>query len=145
MQGEALLSLNTLTERKSRFVLITKLQRKLAEETSRAVIERLVCFPSEVRQTLTLDNGTENARHEDIAEVIGTKCYFARPYASAIRGTNENTNGLIRWYLPKRTNFSIITEGRGSSYSVLLNNRPRKCLDYKTPIEVVSSFVALQG
>lgn len=145
MQGEALLSLNTLTERKSRFVLIAKLQRKTAEETSRAVIERLVCFPPEARQTLTLDNGTENTRHEDIAEAIGTKCYFARPYASAIRGTNENTNGLIRWYLPKRTNFSIITEGGGSSYSVLLNNRPRKCLDYKTPIEVVSSFVALQG
>ena len=88
-------ALNTLVERKSRLVLITLLQRKTALETSIAVIEKLGNLPSTARQTLTMDNGTENVRHEVITKTIGTKCYFARPYASWQRGTNENINGLI--------------------------------------------------
>ncbi|MBT9151528.1 MAG: hypothetical protein DDT40_01724 [candidate division WS2 bacterium] len=95
---------------------------------------------------MTLDNGTENAGHEKITETIGTKCYFARPYASWQRGTNENANGLIRWYLPKGTDFSIITDEELTRIESLINQRPRKCLGYKTPLEVASSHgVALQG
>ena len=139
-------ALNTLVERKSRFVFITRLQRKTAEETTAAVIERLGSLPEKARQTLTLDNGTENAAHEKITEAIATKCYFARPYASWQRGTNENANGLIRWYLPKGTDFGKITDEELTRIESLINNRPRKCLGYKTPLEVASSFgVALNG
>jgi IS30 family transposase len=92
-----------------------------------------------------MDNGTENTRHEDITKAIGTKCYFAKPYASWQIGTNENINGLIRWYLPKGTDFSIITDKEVAHIESLINNRPKKCFGYKTPIEVASSFVALHG
>lgn len=151
-EGDSLVSrksaeaLNTLVERKSRFVFITRLQRKTADNTSAAVIERLASLPEKARRTLTLDNGTENAGHENITESVATKCYFARPYASWQRGTNENTNGLIRWYLPKGTDFSKITDEELTHVESLINQRPRKCLGYKTPLEVASSYgVALHG
>jgi len=151
-EGDSLVSrksaeaLNTLVERKSRLVFITRLQRKTAEETIAAVIERLGRLPEKARRTLTLDNGTENAGHEKITEAVATKCYFASPYASWQRGTNENANGLIRWYLPKGTDFSKITDEELSRIESFINQRPRKCLGYKTPLEVVSSYgVALQG
>lgn len=151
-EGDSLVSrksaeaLNTLVERKSRFVFITRLQRKTAEKTSAAVINRLGSLPKKARRTLTLDNGTENAGHKKINEAVETKCYFARPYASWQRGTNENANGLIRWYLPKGTDFSKITDEELTRIESLINQRPRKCLGYKTPLEVALPYgVALQG
>ena len=71
--------------------------KKTAEETSAAIISRLESLTFYTRQTLTMDNGTENAKHEDITKSLGTKCYFAHPYHSWEHGTNKNTNGLIRW------------------------------------------------
>ena len=151
-EGDSLVSrksmeaLNTLVERKSRLVFITRLDRKTAEKTSAAVIERLGRLPEKARQTLTLDNGTENAAHERITEAVATKCYFARPYASWQRGTNENANGLIRWYLPKGTDFGKITDEELTRIESLINQRPRKCLGYKTQLEVALSHgVALHG
>lgn len=144
-EGDSLISrkskaaLNTLVERKSRLVLITKLSRKSADETNRAVIDRLKRLPAKERQTLTLDNGTENAKHEQLTAKLGIRCFFARPYASWERGTNENANGLIRWYLPKGTDFRTITPEQIARVEHLLNNRPRKCLGYKTPLEVAAS------
>lgn len=144
-EGNSLISrkskvaLNTLVERKSRLVLITKLSRKSADETNRAVINRLKKLPARGRQTLTLDNGTENAKHEQLSAKLGIKCYFARPYASWERGSNENANGLIRWYLPKGTDFCRITPEQIARVEHLLNSRPRKCLGYKTPLEVAAS------
>jgi IS30 family transposase len=144
-EGDSLISrkskaaLNTLVERKSRLVLITKLLRKSADETNRAVIDRLKKLPAKGRQTLTLDNGTENAKHELLSIKLGIRCYFARPYASWERGTNENINGLIRWYLPKGTDFRTITPEQIARIEYLLNSRPRKCLGYKTPLEVAAS------
>jgi IS30 family transposase len=144
-EGDSLISrkskvaLNTLVERKTRLVLITKLPRKSAAETNRAVIGRLKKLPAKGRQTLTLDNGTENAKHEALSAKLGIRCYFARPYASWERGTNENTNGLIRWYLPKGTDFRTITSEQIARIEYLLNSRPRKCLGYKTPAEVAAS------
>ncbi len=129
-------ALNTLIERKSRYALLTKLSQKSAELTSRAVIQKLRNLPLKSRRTLTLDNGTENSRHEDITRSLGTKCYFADPYASWQRGSNENLNGLVRWYFPKRTDFNIISEKQVARVETLLNNRPRKCLGYKTPAEI---------
>jgi IS30 family transposase len=149
-EGDSLVSrkskaaLNSLVERKSRLVLITKLQRKSAAETNRAVIDRLKKLSAKGRQTLTLDNGTENAKHETITARLGIKCYFAHPYASWERGTNENINGLIRWYLPKGTDFSKIAPELIARIEYLLNSRPRKCLGYKTPVEVAASSVALR-
>lgn len=144
-EGDSLISrkskaaLNTLVERKSRLVLITKLSRKSADETNRAVIDRLKKLPAKGRQTLTLDNGTENAKHEQLSAKLGIRCYFARPYASWERGSNENANGLIRWYLPKGTDFRRITPEQIARVEHLLNSRPRKCLGYKTPLEVAAS------
>jgi IS30 family transposase len=144
-EGDSLISrkskaaLNTLVERKSRLVLITKLSRKSADETNQAVIDRLKKLPAKGRQTLTLDNGTENAKHETLSARLGIKCYFARPYASWERGTNENANGLIRWYLPKGTDFRKITSEQIARIEYLLNSRPRKCLGYRTPTEVAAS------
>jgi IS30 family transposase len=149
-EGDSLISrkskaaLNTLTERKSRLVLITKLPRRGATETNKAISNRLKKLPARGRQTLTLDNGTENAKHEQLSVKLGIKCYFAHPYASWERGTNENINGLIRWYLPKGTDFSKITPEQIARIEYLLNSRPRKCLGYKTPLEVAASSVALR-
>ncbi len=92
-----------------------------------------------------MDNGTENAGHEDITAHTGMNCYFARPYASWQRGTNEHINGLVRRYLPKRTDFSKITAVQIARIEWLINNRPMKCLGFKTPIEVASVAVALGG
>ena len=110
-----------------------------------AVIDRLGPLPEGLRCTITLDNGTENAQHETITAEIGIKCFFAHPSASWEKGTNEHINGLVRWYLPKGTDFSKITEEQIVQIEALINNRPRKCLRFKTPLEVASSGVALRG
>ena len=137
-------ALNSLTERKSRLIMITRINRKGAKETLDAVISRLGALPHKFRRTLTLDNGTENAKHEIITKGIGIKCYFAHSYASWERGTNENANGLVRWYFPKGTDFAKITDEQIATVENLLNNRPRKCLGFRTPIEVAASAVALR-
>jgi len=141
---KSLVALNSLVERKSRLLLLTRIRRKSAELTADAVILRLQELPERVRRTLTLDNGTENAQHEAITEAIGIQCYFADPYASWQRGTNESVNGLVRRYFPKGTDFSKITDKQVAMVESLINNRPRKCLAYKTPLEVASAFVALR-
>jgi len=137
--------LNSLTERKSRVLFLTKLERKVAAETKRALVERLGRLPAELRKTITLDNGTENTLHEEITAEIGAKCYFAKPYASWQRGTNEQTNGMVRWYLPKGTDFRNITEEQVAEVESRINNRPRKCLKYRTPLEVFNRVVALRS
>jgi len=86
--------------------------------------------------TITSDNGKEFAEHVDIAKALQADFYFAHPYASWERGLNENTNGLIRQYFPKGSDFSSLTETLSVSVSDKLNHRPRKCLDFKTPYEV---------
>ena len=149
-EGDSLVSrksafaLNSLTERKSKLILITRMKRKGSEETRDAVISRLEILPRKFRRTMTLDNGTENTKHEIITEEIGIKCYFAHPYASWERGTNENANGLVRWYFPKGTDFAKITDEQVAYVESLLNNRPRKCLGFRTPLEAAASFVALR-
>ena len=139
---KSLVILNTLVERTSRFTCITRLPNKSAEQTSDAVIRRLQGLPEEARRSLTLDNGTENTRHESITNTTGMPCFFARPYASWQRGTNENTNGLIRWYLTKGTDFGTIAEEQIAEVEYKINNRPRKCLGYRTPLEVAEVIMA---
>lgn len=151
-EGDSLVSrksryaLNSLVERKSRLLMLTKLHARTAEATYEAVTERLGGLPTKAIRTMTFDNGTENAMHEKITSDIGIKCFFAHPYSSWERGTNEHVNGLIRRYLPKGTDFSIITKKQIAKIEYLINSRPRKCLRFKTPIEVAASHgVALRG
>ena len=147
-EGDSLVSrksaaaLNSLVERKSRYTMLSRLNQKTAEQTRNAVVGRLAPLPPKARRTLTLDNGTENARHEEITKTIGAKCFFARPYASWQRGTIESVNGLVRRYFPKGTDFGKITDGQVAWVESRINNRPRKCLGYKTPAEVAAVALA---
>lgn len=136
-------ALHSITERKTRFLRLSKLERKTAAETNKAIIRALKTLPPKARRTLTLDNGTENAAHEELTAKLGTKCYFAHPYAAWQRGSNEQINGLVRRYLPKGTDFSKIDKDQIKKIERLINNRPRKCLGFKTPLEVARSIVAL--
>lgn len=137
--------LNTLVERKTGFVFITKIKNKTMAETNRAVASRLSPVPNNLRKTLTLDNGAENSGHQELNKAINISCYFAHPYHSWERGTNENTNGLIRWYLPKGTDFAKISDGEIKRTEYSLNTRPRKRLGWRTPLEVFNESVALRG
>jgi IS30 family transposase len=134
--------LNTLVERKSGLVLISKILNKKMVETTNAVINRLKDIPC---KTLTLDNGSENFGYEKIQKELQISCYFAHPYCSGERGTNENTNGLIRHYFPKGTDFATIGEETIQAVERALNNRPRKRLGWKTPLEVFNESGALIG
>ena len=133
--------LNTLVERTSGLALISKLSDGKSESTKRVVVRRLKRIPRSLRRSITWDNGFENARHEEMAKALGTICYFAHPYHSWERGTNENTNGLIRWYLPKGTDFAKIPNRVVKFIEHQLNTRPRKRLNWKTPSEVFNSIV----
>ena len=133
--------LNTLVERKTGLVLISKIQNKTMKETSDTVINRLKNIPC---KTLTLDNGTENFGYEEIQNELKISCYFAHPYCSGERGTNENTNGLIRYYFPKGIDFATISNEAIGAVETILNNRPRKRLGWKTPLEAFNDSVALQ-
>ena len=136
--------LDVKVERKSRKLLLNKLKRKTAEAVRIVVITSLKSFPSHLRRSLTYDNGSEHAEHEKINKALGTRSYFCHPYSSWERGTNENTNGLIRRFLPKKTDFSKVSVKQIKRIEFLLNNRPRKCLNYKTPAEVFLRCGALK-
>lgn len=129
-------ALNTLVERKTGLVLITRIKNGTAQETLKAVTGRLSMLPKSRRLTLTVDNGSENSCTEEIEKALNIDCFNAHPYASYERGTNENTNGLIRWYLPKGTDFANITDEEIGVIEFALNTRPRKRLGWKTPLQV---------
>lgn len=133
--------LNTLVERTSGLVCISKIKNGSGKETARAVIRRLQRIPRNLRRTLTLDNGFENAGHQEIAYQTGAVVYFAHPYHSWERGTNENTNGLIRWYLPKKIDFATIPVEAVAEIEYRLNSRPRKRLKWRTPLEVFNTYL----
>lgn len=125
----------TLTDRKSRFALLGKVEQRRADLVTEMVVQLLRPFQDKAK-TMTGDNGKEFANHEQIAGALGLDFYFAHPYASWERGANENMNGLVRQYLPKKTDFTNV-EGADLNWIMdRLNLRPRKCLDYRTPFEV---------
>lgn len=135
--------INTLVERKTGLVFITKLDDRTSASTTRSVIKRFALLPSNKRRTLTLDRGSENSDWQTLEQRIGVRCFFANPYHSWERGTNENTNGLIRDYFPKKTDFTTIPDEMIAQVEYLLNTRPRKRLGWRTPLEVMSG--ALEG
>ena len=124
----------TAIDRKSRYCLLHKLSGKTAEEVKVSVIEILKPYSL---HTITSDNGTEFTEHKDIASQLNIDYYFANPYASYERGSIENLNGLVRQYIPKGTDFSDIKIADIERIENKLNNRPRKILDFLTPIEYI--------
>ena len=122
-------------ERKSKLTRLRNLATKAAAEMKDKTIEVLRPLAAKVH-TITLDNGKEFCEHEQIAAELQTRIYFAHPYASWERGLNENTNGLVRQYFPKKYDFARITDQELQQVEDRLNNRPRKTLGYRTPNEV---------
>jgi IS30 family transposase len=127
----------TATERKSRFTLLRKVSHKTSMEVGDALIELLRPYPV---LTITCDNGKEFVEHQRISHALKAQVYFAHPNSAWERGTNENTNGLIRQYFPKGSDFSGITELDVDLVMHRLNNRPRKCLGALSPIEVMLKY-----
>lgn len=126
----------THVERKSRYLLAAKLANKKAESLTIQSTRAFWRIPKKMRQTLTVDNGKEFSRFKELENKTGLTVYFADPYAAWQRGTNENTNGLLRQYFPKGTDFRKITEEDLAFVVKKLNYRPRKCLNYQSPHEV---------
>jgi len=126
----------TLVERKSGFVQIGKLKNRTKQELNQRTI-KLIRNPGTYYDTITADNGTEFHGYKEIEKKTGIVFYFTTPYHSWERGTSENTNGLIRQYLPKRTSMAKINQHHCSYIANQLNSRPRKRLGYKTPVEVI--------
>lgn len=130
-------AIGTIVERKARYTIIIKLDSKKADEVAKMFSEKLNQLNNIFKKSMTYDNGIEMARHEKITQSTGMKIFFAHPYSSWERGTNENTNGLIRRYLPKGTDFNQIDEKSLMKIQEKLNNRPRKIIGYKTPKEIM--------
>ena len=133
-------NLVTLVERMTRFVFFTYVATKEADVVAGAVIGLLASLPKSFLKTLTFDNGKEFALFKTIEQALGLKVYFAKPYHSCERGTNENRNGVVRKVLPKGSSFANITEEQKRRIDYMLNDRPLKCLNWRTPRE---AFVEL--
>ena len=136
VQGKRLACLVTVVERKTGLSRIRKVMRSTAELTANAMIDALSGL---VVKSNTSDNGKEFSHHLKVSQALGCEFYFARPYHSWERGTNENTNGLIRQYFPKGTAFEDVTEAEIQQVEDKLNNRPRKRHGFRTPVEMLEA------
>lgn len=128
-------------ERRSRYLLLSKCRDKSAKQTRKAVVRRMKSIPHPLRCSLTLDRGTENAEWR----LFGLSVFFCDPYASWQKGSVENAIGLLRRYLPKGMNLKTVTPKYLQELQDKLNHRPRKCLGFKTPHEVLSSYCSRLG
>jgi IS30 family transposase len=138
-----LAALAVVLERTSRAIHLRKIMRKTSLRFSNAVIDCLKDYPSYMRRTITYDNGPENVQHQRTNRKLGTQSYFCRPYHSWEKGSVEQVIGLIRFYIPKKTDITKVSDKELNRIENLLNNRPRKCLDFYTPSEVFNAKVAL--
>jgi IS30 family transposase len=141
-QGPAVLQL--IVDRKSRYTLLNRLRRRTARAMRTTLTRALGQLPRRARWTLTYDNGSENAEHQQVNAILGTASYFCTPYTSQERGTVENTAGLVRRFFPKRTNFGTLRRSHVKAVERWLNHRPRRILGFRTPAEVFRSSVALR-
>jgi IS30 family transposase len=137
--------LYSLVERKTRLLKLVRVWGRVGKRTAVAIISRLGPLPGYARRTLTMDNGIEHRQHGKITKAIGIRCYFCDPYSAWQRGTNENRNGLIRHYFPKGTDLARLTRAEIERVESAINNRPMKCLGYRTPLEAATRFVALRA
>jgi len=134
--GEKTIHILTHVDRRSGILFADKLERATAELTKQKTIERFNKIPKSKKHTITYDNGSTFASHELTERKTGIDIYFAWPYHSWERGCNENANGLLRQFFPKKSSFDIVTQEQIENAVRLINNRPRKRLGYKTPAEV---------
>ena len=134
--GDRQHGLSVLVEHKSRLAHLSLVATKTAAATKHAILGRLHAYPKGLTQSLTYENGSENTLHEEINAALGTQSFFCAPYHSWEKGSVEQVNGLIRRFFPKGTNFQALGGKAIHRVEQLLNNRPRKCLHYRTPYEV---------
>jgi IS30 family transposase len=128
--------IHALLERVSRLVKLTHLQRNTAMKVESAIVRKLKTLPTKVVKSITYDNGSENSRHLVVNKKLDCKSYFCHPYHWEEKGAVEEIFSLVRRFFPKGTDFAKISRNSLKKVENLLNNRPRKCLDYQTPIEV---------
>ncbi len=126
----------THVDKASKFLVAGLGKNKTSSEVNKVTIERFTQIPKTQRKTMTFDNGKEFSGHAELGKELGLLCYFTNPYHSWERGLNEHTNGLLRQFFPKQTNFRIVKPEALEKAVILINKRPRKSLDYKTPFEV---------
>ena len=138
-------SLVSLVERKSGFTLLAQAPDRRAATVRGVIEDRFASLPQTLRRTATFDNGKEFAEHEQLSATTGLAIYFARPYAAWQRGTNENTNGLVRRYVPKGTDFTAISHRAVAAIQSSMNDRPRKRLGHRTPREVLQQYASRRG
>lgn len=134
-------ALSVQSERKSKLIRMHKVLNKTAEETKYALIKTVESLPSELFKTMTFDNGGEGARHMEIKKEYGIETYFCDPFASWQKGGVENANKLIRHYLPRSTDLSKLSDRDIYLIQEKLNDRPRRCLNYMSPNEVINKVV----
>ncbi|MEK7138887.1 MAG: IS30 family transposase [Patescibacteria group bacterium] len=134
---QSLVRIKSINERASGVVFLGKMINGTSEESSRVVCEKLSSVPSPFRKTLTRDRGTENIGYEEIENKLNLSCFFAHSYCSYERGSNENLNGLVRRFYPKKTDFAGVSDDELRKVEFLLNTRPRKRFGGKTPLEVL--------
>jgi IS30 family transposase len=136
-------AVGTLVERTTRFVMLLHLPGShTADVVQEAMVAKMATLPEQLRRTLTWDQGSEMANHVQIAEATGLSIYFCDPHSPWQRGTNENTNGLLRQYLPKGADLSFYGPGMLDQIAAELNNRPRKTLDWRTPAEALDELLS---
>lgn len=133
----------TMVERTSRFVILAKLDAPTADAALEAMTRELSRMAPSLLKTMTHDQGSEMARHAELTARTGMTIYFADPHSPWQRGSNENTNGLLRQYLPKGTDLSVVTQARLDEIADLLNTRPRQTLGWKFPVEVLTEHLQL--
>ncbi|MBL4711338.1 MAG: IS30 family transposase [Gammaproteobacteria bacterium] len=138
--------LNVIVERKTRLTHISFMENKTAQLTHHALVKRLKHHPSAFKKSITYDNGSENTQHKKTNAKLNLASYFCAPYHSWEKGSVEQINGLIRRFFPKGTCFRLLSHAEINQVEKLLNNRPRKCLGFRTPYEVFRDEVgALAG
>jgi IS30 family transposase len=135
-------SVAVLVERKSRLVLLAKMENATAEAALAAFTAKLNSIAAPMRQTLTYDQGKEMARHADLARATGVRVYFCDPHSPWQRGSCENTNGLLRQYMPKGTDLSVYSQDELDVIADSMNNRPRQTLDWNTPLQTFALTLA---
>jgi len=135
----------TLVERQTRYVVLAKVSSKQTQEVVRALKRVIGKLPAELRRSLTWDRGKELSRHKDFSLATDMQVYFCDPYSPWQRGSNENTNGLLRQYFPKGMDLAPLTQAQLNKVARELNERPRKTLGFLTPAEKLQEVVALTG
>lgn len=131
-------ALVTLVERKTGYARIGRVDSMKSDMTMRVATRRMKDLPPSLRRSVTFDNGKEFAEHQKLTRSLGLDVYFTDAYASWQRGTNENTNGLVRQYFPKGTDFTQVSHREVARVEQLINERPRRRLDYRSPAEILA-------